>query len=293
VTYYPSDNLESRACVIVGAGTLGRRIALMQATGGGEVRLVDTCSRALDEAKAFIESELPNLLSSTGKAPATLVFGSDLRTALDGAWLVTEAVPEKLELKKQVFAELDRLAPADAILASNSSSYPTSQFIEDVSRSERVANTHYYLPPTANIVEIMSCGKTDPAVIDLLLRQLPVYGFDPFYVQRESVGFIYNRIWAAIKRESLAVVAEGVASPEEVDRIFTKLTGAAAGPFRLMDRVGLDVVLDIEEHYAEVYPSLPASPRELLRQYTGKNWLGVKTGRGFFDDYQKSGCPRH
>jgi 3-hydroxybutyryl-CoA dehydrogenase len=291
VAYCPSDNLESRACVIVGAGTLGRRIALMQATGGGEVRLVDNSSLALEEAKAFIESELPGLLSLTGKAPGTLVFGSDLRTALDGAWLVTEAVPEKLGLKKHVFADLDRLAPADAILASNSSSYPTSQLVEHVSRRERVANTHYYLPPTTNVVEIMSCGETDPAVIDLLLRQLPVYGLDPFYVQRESVGFIYNRIWAAIKRESLAVVAEGVSSPEEVDRIFTKVSGTATGPFRLMDTVGLDVVLDIEEHYAEVCPSLPASPRELLRQYTAKNWLGAKTGRGFFDDYQKSGSP--
>jgi 3-hydroxybutyryl-CoA dehydrogenase len=256
-------------------------------TGCSEVRLVNSSRKALEEAELYIESELPRLPSLENGRPGRLVFSGDLRTALQGAWLVTEAVPEKLELKKNLFADLDRLAPADAILATNSSSYPSSQLIDHVLRRERVVNTHYYLPPKINVVEIMSCGQTDPAGIDLLLQKFAAYGLAPFHVQRESIGYIFNRIWAAIKRESLAVVAEGVSSPEEVDRIFTKVMGAPAGPFRLMDRVGLDVVLDIEEHYAAVDPSLRAAPRELLRQYIDKNWLGVKAGRGFFDDYQK------
>ena len=266
---------------------MGRRIALMHAIGGGEVRLVDNSGRALEGAKTYIESELPALLAPTKGKPGIVAFTEDLRTALQGAWLVTEAVPEKLELKKEVFAELDRLAPADAILASNSSSFPTSQLIDHVSGRERVVNTHYYQPPKINVVEIMSCGQTDATVIDLLMQRFPAYGLMPIHVARESMGFIFNRIWAAIKRESLTVVAEGVSSPEEVDRIFTKVLGVPTGPFRLMDMVGLDVVLDVEEHYAAVQPSLAAAPRKLLRQYIEKNWLGVKTGRGFFDDYQK------
>ena len=285
MSYQIPDSLESRPFVVIGAGTLGRRIALVQATCGQEVRLVDNSRRALEEAKAYIESELPGLLTSTNKKPGKLVFSEDLPLALENAWLITEAVPEKLELKKKVFADLDQLASADAILASNSSSYPTSQLVEYVARRERVVNTHYYLPPEMNVVEIMSCGQTDPAVINLLLQRLPICGLEPFHVQQESVGFIFNRIWAAIKRESLAVVAEGVSSPEEVDRIFARVLGVPAGPFRRMDVIGLDVVLDIEEHYAAVQPSLPAAPRHLLQQYTDKNWLGVKTGRGFYDDY--------
>ncbi len=279
-------DVETRPSVVIGAGTLGRGIALMQATVDSEVRLVDTSAQALQDARAYLHAELPKLLPPERGKGARLVFTQDLPSALDNAWLITEAVPEKLELKKQVFSELDRLAPADAILASNSSSLPTSQMIDRVQRKERVLNTHYYWPPQVNVVEIMSCGHTDPAVIDLLLQRLPSYGLLPFHVRRESVGFIFNRIWAAIKRESLAVVAEGVSSPEEVDRIYTQVLGAATGPFRLMDRVGLDVVLNIEEHYAAVRPSLPAAPRELLREYISSNHLGVKTGRGFYDDYQ-------
>jgi 3-hydroxybutyryl-CoA dehydrogenase len=281
--YIVPKELESRPLVVVGAGTLGRRIALVQATAGAEVRLVDSSRQALEEAKAYIESELPGLLSGTNKKPGVLAFSEDLASSLERAWLITEAVPEKLELKRDLFAELDRLAPADAILASNSSSYPTGQLVERVSLRERVVNTHYYMPPRVNAVEIMSCGYTDPAVIDLLVERFPAYGLVPFRVQRESVGFIFNRIWAAIKRESLDVVAEGVSSPEEVDRLFSLVLGVPAGPFRLMDLVGLDVVLDVEEHYATVRPGVPGPPRRLLREYIEKNWLGVKTGRGFYD----------
>jgi 3-hydroxybutyryl-CoA dehydrogenase len=281
------DNVETRPLVVIGAGTLGRRIALIQMAGGGEVRLVDQSRQVLEQAQAFVEAELPGLTSRSRTMPGTLTVKDDLASALDSAWLITEAVPEQLDLKKALFADLDGLAPADAILASNSSSYPTSEMVDGVSRRERVVNTHYYWPPRVMVVEIMSCGQTDPAVVDLLMQRLPVYGFEPFHVKRESVGFIFNRIWAAIKRESLAVVAEGVSSPEEVDRIYTRVMGVPAGPFRTMDSVGLDVVLAIEEHYAAVNPSLPLSPRQLLQTYTEKSWLGEKTARGFYDDYKK------
>src|SRR5262245_65830131 len=104
------------------------------------------------------------------------------------------------------------------------------------------------MPPGITPVELMSCGHTEPAVVQRLVDVLPGYGLTPYVVQRESMGFIFNRIWAAIKRESLAVVAEGVASAEVVDSIYAQATGTKLGPFRLMDAVGLDVVLSIEEH---------------------------------------------
>jgi 3-hydroxybutyryl-CoA dehydrogenase len=277
------SHVKGRPTAVVGAGTLGRRIALMQSTGGAEVRLVDKSEGILQDASAYIAAESPKL--GTNTRPGPVILTHDLASAVVDTWLVTEAVPEKLALKQDLFAELDQLAPPDAILASNSSSFPTREMIGRVVRRERVVNTHYYWPPQVNAVEIMSCGETDPAVITLLLERLPEFGLSPFHVQRESVGFIFNRIWAAIKREALAVVAEGVSSPEEVDRIYSQILGVAVGPFRLMDRVGLDVVQDIEEHYAAVQPSLPAAPRRLLREYTEKNWLGVKTGRGFYNDY--------
>jgi 3-hydroxybutyryl-CoA dehydrogenase len=272
---------------VVGAGTLGRRIALMLATQGEEVRIFDISPAQRAAAAAFVEAELPALVAGRREAVGGHVIApADLADAVADAWLVIEAVPERLEAKRETFAELDRVAPANAILATNSSSFPSSRLVDAVSRPERLVNTHFYMPPRVNAVEVMSCGHTDRAVIDRLVDRLPAYGFEPFEVRAESVGFIYNRIWAAIKREALTVVAEGVATPEEVDRIFRVASASASnGPFRTMDVVGLDVVLDIEEHYAAVRDGIPEDPRRLLASYIDRGRLGVKSGKGFYDDY--------
>lgn len=278
------EDLAARPVTVLGAGTLGRRIALMLATRGGEVRLTDASAEQRDAGIAFVAEQLPDVVATVdGGCPGRVVPADDLATAVAGAWLVVEAVPERLELKKKVFADLDRLAPADAVLASNSSSYPTSRFLDGVSRPERVVNLHFYMPPRSIAVEVMSSGRTDPAVLRLLLDVLPAYGLVPFEVRRESTGFIHNRIWAAIKREALSVVEEGVSTPEEVDRIFRLTLGAPRGPFEMMDGVGLDVVLDIEEHYAAERPDLPEGPRRLLREHVERGDLGAKSGRGFFE----------
>jgi 3-hydroxybutyryl-CoA dehydrogenase len=281
----PAD-VARRPMAVIGAGTLGRRIALMLATQGGEVRIFDVAAEQRQAAITFVERELGAVVARVpGGSAGRMVASTDLAEAVAGTWLVVECLPERLELKQQMFAELDRLAPPDAILATNSSSYPSSEVIDGVSRPERVVNTHFYMPPDRTAVEVMSCGRTDDRVIDLLMETLPSFGLVPFRVEKESVGFIYNRIWAAIKREALAVVAEGVASPADVDRIFELTLGARRGPFRAMDLIGLDVVLDIEEHYAAVREGIPEGPRRLLREYLDKGWLGVKSGRGFYDDY--------
>jgi 3-hydroxybutyryl-CoA dehydrogenase len=179
--------------------------------------------------------------------------------------------------------DLERLAEPDAILCSNSSSIPTSQIIGKVEHPERVLNTHYQQPPELNAVKLMSCGKTDQGIIDALMEKFPHYGLVPFWVRRESDGFIFNRIWAAIKRECLMVVEEGVAPAEDVDAMWKIFTRAGVPPFRLMDRVGLDVVLAIEEHYAAVREGIPEGPRKLLHEYIDQDRLGVKSGRGFYE----------
>ena len=147
-------------------------------------------------------------------------------------------------------------------------------------------NIHFYMPPKQNAVDVMSCGKTDRDVVDFVMATLPQFGLYPFEARRESTGFIFNRVWAAVKRESLEVVAEGVSTPQEVDRMFQLNTGSA-GPFRTMDQVGLDVVLDIEEHYCAEHPEYPEGPRRLLRTYLEQGRLGVKSGAGFYDDYPR------
>lgn len=278
--------VERRPVAVIGAGTLGRRIALMFATRGGLVRIHDRSQPAGEAARAYVEQHVAEVAARIeGGAPGRVEVTGDLAEALAGAWLVVEAVPERLELKQSVFADLDAAAEPDAILASNSSSYPTGRFVDRVEHPERVVNMHFSMPPQQNAVDLMSDGRTDPAVLAFLKEELPRYGVFPFEAHKESTGFIFNRIWAAIKRESLAVVAEGVSTPADVDRMWQLNMGTPAGPFRMMDQVGLDVVLDIEEHYAAERPGLPAGPRELLKRYVDAGHLGVKTGQGFYDGY--------
>src|SRR5208282_701509 len=278
---------------VIGSGTLGSRIALMLASSGGEVRLYDPIADQLEVARRYVEAELPRVVAGrSGGLPGRLVLSRTVQAAVADTWMVVEAIPERLDLKRKIFGDLDRLAPEDAILASNSSSYPTSQLIDAVSRPGRVANTHYYGGlPEVNVVEVMSCGKTTDEVIARLFERLPAYGLLPFHVRKESVGFIFNRIWAAIKRESLAVVAEGVSTPEVVDQLFESVMGSL-GPFRRMDKVGLDVVLDIEEHYAAIRPGIPAEPRQLLKRYIEQGRLGIKSGKGFYSDYEEKAPTR-
>jgi 3-hydroxybutyryl-CoA dehydrogenase len=286
MAYTLPQDLDQRPVTIDGAGTLGRRIATVYAAGGSDVRIFDKSAEQRDTAKDYVEQHIADTQEALGLHPdraGRVKVVDDLKAAVEGAWMVIEAVPEHLDLKTEVFGELDRLAEPDAILASNSSSLPTSRMIDHVEHSERVLNTHYYQPPELNSVELMSCGRTDDGVIEALMKRIPRYGLVPFWVRRESDGFIFNRIWASIKRECLMVVQEGVATPEDVDEMWKIFTRPGIPPFRLMDRVGLDVVRNIEEHYASVRSGIPEGPRELLREYIDQGRLGVKSGRGFYD----------
>ncbi|KAF7364392.1 3-hydroxyacyl-dehydrogenase [Mycena sanguinolenta] len=171
-----------------------------------------------------------------------------------------------------------------AFLASNSSSYTGSEMFEQVKNKARFVNTHYYMPPGMIPLEIMPNPHTDPAVVELLLREAPRHGLATYHVRKESVGLLFNRIWAAIKRESLYVVASGIASPAEVDGIMKSVLGMNRGVFEMLDSVGLDVALDIENHYAAVRPGqIPPEPAALLKSMVDAGKLGVKSGSGFYE----------
>ena len=286
----PTD-YASRPVAVIGAGTLGRRIALIFAAHGAQVTIYDLAETQRDAAIDYVTQELPGLADQLpGVSPGQVSAEADLAEAVGKAWLVVEAIPERLELKTQMFGQLDELSAADAILASNSSSYASRMFLDKVHHPERVLNIHFYMPPKQNAVDVMSSGLTDRNVIDFVMATLPQFGIYPFEARKESTGFIFNRVWAAVKRESLEVVAEGVSTPQDIDQMFQLNTGSA-GPFRMMDQVGLDVVLDIEEHYCAEHPEYPEGPRRLLRTYIQQGRLGVKSGTGFYDDYPRPTQP--
>jgi 3-hydroxyacyl-CoA dehydrogenase len=199
--------------------------------------------------------------------------------------LPRQCVPEKLELKRKVIAQLDELAPPDTIIASNSSSYRISEIIEGLklSNRHRILSAHTYWPPETSAIELMGHQDTDSKIIPLLMDRCREHGFSPFHVKKDSMGYIYNRIWAAIKREALLTASEGVATPTEIDAIFKDVLKTPKGPFEQMDVVGLDVVLNIEEHYAEARPDIPVQPREYLEEFVKDGRLGVKSGQGFYE----------
>jgi 3-hydroxybutyryl-CoA dehydrogenase len=280
---YTFEDIQHRPVAVIGAGTLGRRIALMFASRGGTARIYARRTEQLASATQYVIEALPKVVEERGFGELGVVTAmTTLAEALDGAWLAVESAPEKLEIKIPLWGQIDEAAPADTIFATNSSSYPSRLMAENVRDKARLCNTHFYMPPEVNALDLMSDGETDRGLLDTLLAVLPEFGVYPFEARRECTGFIFNRIWAAIKRESLAVVAEGVARPEDVDGMYKLNLGAPAGPFQLMDLVGLDVVLDIENHYAEELPHLPKHVRDLLQGYVDAGKLGVKTGEGFY-----------
>lgn len=288
MTYSPPADIDNRPVAVLGAGTLGRRIALTFATRGGVVHLYDVSEESLQSAKAFLDQRIPELVkarSALGAQPATIEYFTDLPSAVKDAWYVVESVPEVQTLKIDLLGQLDEIAAPDAIIGTNSSSFISSELIGKVKHPERFLNTHYGQPPEAPQAELVTDGHTDERIFDVLGAELPKHGFVTAVARKESVGFIINRVWAAVKREALAVVAEGVSTPAEFDRIWVASGMSPIGVFRAIDRVGLDVALDIEDNYIKHFPYIPTTSRDLLQQYVDEGKLGVKSGEGFYHDY--------
>ncbi|BAP95527.1 3-hydroxyacyl-CoA dehydrogenase family protein [Mycobacteroides abscessus] len=288
MTYSPPADIDNRPVAVLGAGTLGRRIALTFATRGGVVHLYDVSEESLQSAKEFLDQRIPELVkarSALGAQPATIEYYTDLPSAVKDAWYVVESVPEVQALKIDLLGQLDEIAAPDAIIGTNSSSFMSSELIGKVKHPERFLNTHYGQPPEAPQAELVTDGHTDERIFDVLGAELPKHGFATAVARKESVGFIINRVWAAVKREALAVVAEGVSTPAEFDRIWVASGMSPIGVFRAIDRVGLDVALDIEDNYIKHFPYIPTTSRDLLQKYVDEGKLGVKSGEGFYHDY--------
>lgn len=275
---------------VIGAGTMGRQIALQSARSGMLVTLYDLDAAAVARARDAQRADVAALVAA-GTVPAghdgaifeRLHYTTEL-AAMRDADLAIEVVPERVALKRAVFAQLDALLGPDALIATNSSSIRVSLLEDATGRPERVANLHFYLPvwehPMVDIGGGTRTSEDTLAALTTFARQL---GMLPLRVRKESTGFIFNRVWRAIKKEALKVVDSGVASHEDVDRAWMIMYGTAnLPPFALMDRIGLDVVQDIEEHYARESGDPSDLPPPLLTEKVARGELGQKTGRGFY-----------
>jgi 3-hydroxybutyryl-CoA dehydrogenase len=213
---------------------------------------------------------------------ARITVAANLAEAVAGADIVIEAVREDLETKRALFAEVSHLAP-DVILTTNSSSLPSSQIASAVADPGRFLNTHFFAPIwTRAMVELMGSGATRPDVMDAVERFTRSLGLVTAVVRGDSKGFIINRVWRAVKRESLRVVDEGHADPADVDRLWMLFFGTPYGPFGIMDMVGLDVVSDNETSYQNVATDPTETPSAILRERLDAGDLGEKSGQGFY-----------
>ncbi len=275
---------------IVGAGFMGTQIGLQCAVHLCNTTIVDSAKNALAQSATLASEELQRRLNSgeidaaeRDKTLTQLRYESDLANGIREADLIIEAIPEKLELKRQLFAQLDALTAPDTILASNSSSIKISAIEDATQRPDKVLNLHFYgIVWERPMVELMRGSATSDRTIEQVYRFAQRIGITPLIVDKESTGFIFNRVWRAVKRETLHLVDEGVTSHEDVDRAWMIFTGMKMGPFALMDRIGLDVICDIENVYYRESGDARDAPPPLLTNKVERGELGRKTGKGFY-----------
>ncbi len=281
---------ELRRVCVVGAGLMGRQIALNTAHHGYSVRLWDASPEQLRSARGWVEEYVASRIEKgrwtkdeADAARARLVFAADLAEAGQEADLAIEAVVEDLEVKRAVFAELDRLCPPRAVLATNSSTFVSSLVANATKRPAHVANLHYFNPAMVmEVVEVVQGPHTAPETITLLLEFARRSGKRPILLQKEIEGFIANRLLWVISREACFLLDGGYATFEEIDLAAEKALGHPMGPFRLMDLTGIDLAYLIRMARQRATGREEDRPPRCVEERYRAGHYGRKTGRGFY-----------
>lgn len=279
---------------IVGAGTMGSRIACQCVLCGKEVYLFDTSSQALERALEQNRTWLAERTDAVQakKALSRLHPCDSLAECVANVELVLENVPENLEIKRRVFAEIDRLAPPHVLIGTNSSSIPPSRIASATNRPDKFYNANFSAPA----VEVMGHAGTSEETLAAVEAFLFSIEMVPLRVKREIMGYAFNRTWRAVKRETLHLVAGGYADFEDLDRAWMLNFGSPRGPFGLMDEIGLDVVRDIEMQYYLDSGNEGDKPPAFLDEMIAQGRLGVKSRQGFYSypdpEYKRSGWLR-
>jgi 5-formyl-3-hydroxy-2-methylpyridine 4-carboxylic acid 5-dehydrogenase len=256
---------------VIGLGTMGPGIAVTLARGGLDVTCFDVSAEQLRKAQA----EMP-----------ALSFEADLARAVGAAGLVVEAVPERLELKHKVFADVEKLVSANTILASNTSGIPITRLQEAVTTKGRVVGMHWSNPPhLIPMVEVIAGAHTDSSVVQAAKELLAQCGLIPVVVEKDVPGFVHNRLLYAILREAVSLVEKGVVSPEELDKCFKWGLGlklAVIGPMELLDVAGLDIYEAVAGYLNKDLDNSAGVPSYVTKRTKAKQ-LGMKTGKGIFE----------
>ena len=273
---------------VIGAGLMGHGIAQVFAANGHDVAVCDPNADVLAQVPDKVRQNLLSLGHSESSAEHVtrhVSLHSTIAAAARDADFVIEAAPEKLELKRRIFAEAADVTGPHCALATNTSVIPIHKIAEGLLECRRVLGTHWWNPPyLVPLVEVVQCGCTDPAFVPRTVDLLRRVGKTPVHVQRDIPGFIGNRLMHALWREAFYLVNEGVCDPATIDMVIKNSFGMrlpVLGPMENSDLVGIDLALDIQSY---IVPHLctdgAASP--LLRRHVAENKLGMKTGEGFY-----------
>lgn len=285
---------------IVGAGTQGSMLAFRSAAFGRTVCLYDLSEQQIHTAMKKIKNWFEQwaekgLLSSNDAAAAyqNIRTSMSLEDAVRDCDIVIENVPEILELKQKVWEQIDAAAPEKTLLTTNSSSLKSSDINILVKRKSKTFNINFMTPVTDDLVEVMFNSETSEETKEAAIGFLKAQNNVPIVTNKEIKGFALNRVWRAIKKECLKLWADGYISPNDFDRAWVLDWGTPYGPFGLMDKVGLDIVKQIEMTYYAESGDPDDLPPAALDEMIEKGLLGEKTGKGFYTypnpEYRKPG----
>ncbi len=275
---------------VIGAGTMGGGIAQVAAQSGFTVILNDLEMSFVDNAisrmeKIFKRSQDKGKMTEEEKNEilSRLTRSTDMRDFSD-VDLVIEVVIENLDLKKKIFKELDEICKPDAFLASNTSSMPITMLASSTKRPERVAGMHFFNPPPLmRLVEVIRGYFTSDETIKAISDVAQKMGKTTVEVKKDSPGFIVNRVMMAHYLESIRLVEEGVASPEDIDTAVKLGLNYPMGPFELHDFAGIDIGYFVAEYFYEEFKDVRWNPPQSLKALIRAGRLGKKTGAGWYD----------
>lgn len=277
---------------VVGAGTMGHGIAQCAAMAGFPVRVVDQVEAMLPKARTLVEEHLEFMVTLGRITPADakaslgrMTFTTDLAEACFAADFVFEAVFEDLDVKRALFTQLGELTRAEVVLASNTSSFDINRLCEVTRHPDRVIGAHWFHPPQITpCIELIPAGPTSARTLESAKVMAAALG--KFATRcTNSPGFVANRIQFAMVAEALAIVQEGLATPEEVDRVVKSSFGfrlSAFGPFEIADQAGIDVYKSIFAYLHGKLGREQFAPPAILDEMVARGHLGLKSGRGFY-----------